>query len=205
MSKLPKRDQLVILGDFNASFGSDHDSWAPCLGHFGIGKMNSNGQRLLEFCHKQNLCVTNSFFKTKPQHKVSWRHPRSKNWHQLDLILVRRHQINDVLLTRSYHSADCNSDHSLVCCKMHMSKKFMHKSKDQTRKVRLDIVAMHDKDRVKKFSALMQSVSSSAGTSKSWSTIQESIYQNALESFENKKNVPTKIGLKKTSMCCFLL
>ena len=189
VSKLPKRDQLVILGDFNARVGSDHDSWAPCLGHFGIGKMNSNGQRLLEFCHKQNLCVTNSFFKTKPQHKVSWRHPRSKNWHQLDLILVRRHQINDVLLTRSYHSADCNSDHSLVCCKMHMSKKFMHKSKDQTRKVRLDIVAMHDKDRVKKFSALMQSVSSSdTATSKSWSTIQESIYQNALESFGKKKH-----------------
>ncbi|MCP4267312.1 MAG: hypothetical protein GY777_17355, partial [Candidatus Brocadiaceae bacterium] len=189
VKKLPKNDQLVILGDFNARVGSDHDSWAPCLGHFGFGKMNSNGQRLLEFCHKQNLCVTNSFFKTKLQHKVSWRHPRSKNWHQIDLILVRRHRINDVLLTRSYQSADCNSDHSLICCKMHISKKFMHKSNVLARKIRLNIGAMHDKENVKKFSTLMTSVSSQSNTSasESWSRIQKSIYQNALESFGKNK------------------
>ena len=135
----------------------------------------------------QNLCVTNSFFKTRPQHKVAWIHPRSKHWHQFDLILVRRCHINDVLLTRSYHSADCNSDHLLVCCKMHIPKKFMHKSKE-TRKVLLDIVEMHDPDQVKKFSALMQSILScpNISASKSWSRIQKIIYQNSLESFEKK-------------------
>ena len=189
VNKLPKNDQLVILGDFNARVGSDHDSWAPCLGHFGFGRMNSNGQRLLEFCHKQNLCVTNSFFKTKWQHKVSWRHPRSKNWHQLDLILVRRHRINDVLLTRSYQSADCNSDHSLVCCKMHISKKFMHNSNNLARKVRLNVGAMRDKENIKKFSTLMPSVSSSdTSASESWSRIEKSIYQNALETFGKNKH-----------------
>ena len=115
VSKLPKSYQLVILGDFNARVGSDHDSWAPCLGHFGFGKMNSNGQRLLKFFHKQNLCVTNSFFKTKPQHKVSLIHPRYKNLHQLYVILVRRHRISYVHLTRSYHSSDRNNNHLLVC------------------------------------------------------------------------------------------
>ena len=189
MNKLPKNDQLVILGDFNARVGSDHDSWAPCLGHFGFGRMNSNGQRLLEFCHKQNLCVTNSFFKTKWQHKVSWRHPRSKNWHQLDLILVRRHRINDVLLTRSYQSADCNSDHSLVCCKMHISKKFMHNSNNLARKVRLNVDAMRDKENIKKFSTLMPSVSSSdTSASESWSRIEKSIHQNAFETFGKNKH-----------------
>ena len=74
VSKLPKRDQLIILGDLNARVGPELDSWARCRAHFNVGKMNSNGQRLLEFCH-----MTNSFFKTKPQHKASWRHPRSKN------------------------------------------------------------------------------------------------------------------------------
>ena len=33
---------------------------------------------------------------------------------------------------------------------MHISKKFMHKPEDLTRKVRLDIVAMHYKDMIKK-------------------------------------------------------
>ena len=43
----------------------------------------------------------------------------------------------------------------------------MHKSKDLTRKVRLYIVAMHNKDIIKKFSALMQSVSLTSDTSAS--------------------------------------
>ena len=67
----------------------------------------------LSFYSINNLCITNSFFKTKPQHKVSWRHLHSNHWHQLDLILVRCAAIKNVLHTCSYHSADCNTDHSL--------------------------------------------------------------------------------------------
>ena len=92
-------EQLIILGDFNARVGADCDSWPSCLGPFGVGKLNENGQRLLELCTFLNLCITNSFFKTKPQHKVSWSHPRSKHWHQLDLIMVRHAAIKNVLRT----------------------------------------------------------------------------------------------------------
>ena len=77
--------------------------------------MNENGLRLLELCTFHDLCIANSFFRAMPQHKVSWRHPRSKHWHQLNLILVRRAGIKNVLHTRFYHSADCDTDHSLVC------------------------------------------------------------------------------------------
>ena len=45
----------------------------------------------------------------------------------------------------------------------------MHKYKE-TPKVRLDIVAMHDADRVKNFSALMQYISSSQDMSASKQT-----------------------------------
>ena len=85
----PSKEQVVVLGDFNVRVGADHDSWPSCLGQFGVGKMNENGQGHLELCTFHDLCITNSFFRTQPQHKVSWRHARSKHWHQLDLILVR--------------------------------------------------------------------------------------------------------------------
>ena len=80
---IPRKEQVVVLGDFNARVGTDHDSWPSCLGHFGMGKMNGNGQRLLKLCTFHDLCITNSFFCTKPQHKVSWRHPAQStgiNW-----------------------------------------------------------------------------------------------------------------------------
>ena len=47
---IPNKEQVVVLGDFNARVGADHDSWPSCLGQFGVGKMNENEQRLLELC-----------------------------------------------------------------------------------------------------------------------------------------------------------
>ena len=131
LTNIPNTEQVILLGDFNARVGADSESWPSCIGHFGVGKMNENGQRLLELCTYHGLCITNSFFKTKFQHKVSWRHPRSKHWHQLDLILVRRTAIKTVLHTRSFHSADCDTDHSLVCCKIRLTPKRFHCSKKQ--------------------------------------------------------------------------
>ena len=71
ISKVLPQEPLLIFGDFNARVGADHSSWPTCLGHFGIGNMNENGQRL--YCH-HNLSITNTFFMTKLQYKVSWRH-----------------------------------------------------------------------------------------------------------------------------------
>ena len=120
---IPNKEQVVVLGDFNARVGTDHDSLPSYLDQFEVGKMNENGQRVLELCTFHDLCIKNSFFRTKPQHKVLWRHPRSKHWHQLDLILVRRAAIKNVLHTRSYHSVDCDTDHTLVCCKIRCNQK----------------------------------------------------------------------------------
>jgi len=114
LSGIPTSESVLVLGDFNARVGADQEAWPRILGHFGVGKMNSNGQRLLELCAAQCLCITNTFFNVKTQHKVTWCHPRSKRWHQLDLALARRSALNETLSTRSYHSADCDTDHSAV-------------------------------------------------------------------------------------------
>ena len=55
ISSIPSKVQLILLGHFNARVGADQDSWPPYLGQFGVGKMNNNGQRLLELCAYYNL------------------------------------------------------------------------------------------------------------------------------------------------------
>ena len=50
LQHLPPQDQVYVLGDFNARIGADYNSWPDCIGHFGVGKMNDNGSRLLELC-----------------------------------------------------------------------------------------------------------------------------------------------------------
>ncbi len=128
-----RTEGLYLLGDFNARVGADHESWPTCLGLHGRGKINENGQRLLEMCCLHGLCVTNTFFKCKDIHQVSWRHPRSCHWHQLDLILTRRVELGSILLTRSYHSADCDTDHSLVASKVRVALKKLYHSKKNGR------------------------------------------------------------------------
>ena len=123
LSGIPNSKGIYLLGDFNAHIWTDWQAWPTCLGHFGIGRMTENGQRLLELCCHHGLCITNStnsYFKCKELHKVSWRHTWSHPWHQVDLVITRRADLSSVLHTRSYYSADCDTDHSLVASKVRL-------------------------------------------------------------------------------------
>ena len=121
VSRIPSEEEMILLGDFNARVGRDNEAWSGSLGPHGVGNVNENGQRLLEMCSFQNLSIMNTFFQTKLRHAVTWRHPRSGHWHQLDLIIARRDSRPKFLHTRSYHSADCNTDHALVCSKVRLA------------------------------------------------------------------------------------
>ena len=188
---IPSSENLVVLGDFNARVGADHDSWPVCLGRHGVGRINSNGQRVLEFCCQQGLCVTNTFFAGKERHKVSWMHPRSKHWHQLDLVLARRTDLGLIKHTRVYHSADGDTDHSLVVSR------FYHYQKPQVRRKvcrkRLNISAMKvascvDIFRSKLSSALHPNSFRSADSAAiMWTRVQDATYKSAVEAFGVQK------------------
>ena len=96
------------------------------------------------------MFTLNSFFRAKSQHKVSWRQPCSKQWHQLDLILVRCAAIKNVLHTRSYHSADFNTDRFLVCCKIRMQPKKSH-STNTKGNPRIDVSETSQPDLMEQF------------------------------------------------------
>ena len=48
-------------------------------------------------------------------HKTSWMHPRSKHWHLIDYVIVRRRDFNEVQITRAMRGAECSTDHRLIC------------------------------------------------------------------------------------------
>ena len=128
-------ERVILLGDMNARVGADYNSWPKCLGKFGVGKMNDNGQRLLELCCRNDLCVTNSYFSGKPHRKMSWCHPRSKTWHQLDFVIIDQKHRTEVLNTRTYHSADCDTDHSLVVSSIRLEPRPYHRRRARSKKI----------------------------------------------------------------------
>ena len=107
-------DKLLIMGDFNARVGKDQASWKRILGSQGVGKMNANGLLLLSKCAEHELCITNTVFRQADKLKTTWMHPRSKQWHLIDYIIVRQRDLRDVCITRAMRGADCWTDHRLI-------------------------------------------------------------------------------------------
>ena len=100
----------------NARVGADYISWPECLGKFGVGKIDANGQHL-----------THTMFPGKPHGKMSWCHPRSQTWHQFDFVIISQKPKQQVLNTCTYHSADCDMDHSLVVSSLRLKPQPYHR------------------------------------------------------------------------------
>ncbi|VDL96871.1 unnamed protein product [Schistocephalus solidus] len=50
LETVPKEDNLIVLGDFNARIGTDHAAWQGVRGPHGFGSCNVNGLLLLRTC-----------------------------------------------------------------------------------------------------------------------------------------------------------
>jgi exonuclease III len=115
VNRTPRNDALIIMGDFNAKVGRGDEATRTIMGLHGIGERNERGDRLLDFCCANNLCITNTRFKqTKANRQWTWESPGGRTHNAIDYILVSRKLVSSVRSSRAYPSADCGSDHQLL-------------------------------------------------------------------------------------------
>lgn len=184
-------ERVVLLGDMNARIGNDHEAWPDCIGHFGVGHMNENGQRLLELCCRNGLCVSNTFFPGKPHRKVSWCHPRSKSWHQLDFVIVRQKHRGEVYNTRTYHSADCDTDHSLVVSSMRLKPRPHRSIVHISKKIATDNIRnpVLQEEYCQKLADSLSPCLDGSDLDTYWTTLRTTIYETALITFGKQKKM----------------
>ncbi|VDL99135.1 unnamed protein product [Schistocephalus solidus] len=71
LATVPKVDELIVLGNFNARIGMDHAAWQGVLGPHGLGSCNDNGLPLLRTCAEHRLLLTNTFFRLPTREKAT--------------------------------------------------------------------------------------------------------------------------------------
>ena len=102
---LPNREQL--MGRRSRGWGSDRRGGI-------LQNVIFQGLLLLSKCAEHELSITNTVFRQADKFKTTWMHPRSKQWHLIDYIIVRQRDLRDVCITRAMRGAECWTDHRLI-------------------------------------------------------------------------------------------
>ncbi len=121
INKANKGDVILIMGDFNARVGLEQACSAQStVGKHAVDKQNQNGRRLVDFCLFNGFVVINTFFPHKRVHQTTWMHPKTKQWHMLDYVLVNRKFRNSIHDVRAHRGAtgDIGTDHHLLIAKV---------------------------------------------------------------------------------------
>jgi hypothetical protein len=116
VANTPKKDILIITGDWNAKVGDNNTGWESVMGKHGYGTRNERGEQLLEFATCHNLFICNTAFQQKPNRKWTWESPDGIHKNMIDLILIQNRWKTSVINCRTFQGADISSDHSLVLC-----------------------------------------------------------------------------------------
>ena len=122
----PKKDVLLIIGDWNAKVGSQETPGVT--GKFGLGVRNEAGQRLIEFCQENTLVIANTLFQQHKRRLYTWTSPDGQHQNQIEHILCSQRWKSSIQSAKTRLGADCGSDHELLIAKFRLKLKKVGKT-----------------------------------------------------------------------------
>ncbi|KAL1447078.1 hypothetical protein WDU94_005521 [Cyamophila willieti] len=189
IDQVPNKCSIILAGDFNARVGRKQNQWEDALGPHGTGFRNENGLRLLNLCTQFNLRLTSSWFQQKDKYKTTWQHPRTKQWHQIDHIIVRSRDHKNILRCKSMRGAECETDHHLVrvTMKVNLRRQYPQKKPHRTyfdaKKLKTDITKARYQSSIEASYNVVQCDSAET----TWKKFKESTVKAALETLGKRK------------------
>ena len=135
----PPKDNLFIIGDWNAKVGSQETPGVT--GKFGLGVQYEAGQRLIEFCQEKSLVIANTLFQPIlflffKRRLYTWTSPDGQYQNQIDYILCRQRWRSSIHSAKTRPGADWGSYHELLIAKFRLKLKKVEKT---TRPLRYDL------------------------------------------------------------------
>jgi endonuclease/exonuclease/phosphatase family metal-dependent hydrolase len=104
------------MGDWNSFVGVE--SYRNLVGLHDLGRKNHRVQMLINFCERNGLIVTNTWFRKPKRRLYTWKAQGDRIRHQLDYILVKHRFRNGVKEVQTLPEADIDSDHNLLVAKI---------------------------------------------------------------------------------------
>ena len=72
VDQCPRRDTLLVFGDFNASTETGWNGSETCVGPHGSGTVNQNSTKFLYFARNHGIRVADSWFQRPKAHCWTW-------------------------------------------------------------------------------------------------------------------------------------
>ena len=201
ISAAPRTDKRILLGDFNTRVDTDQQTWERGIGSEGVGKCNRNGFLLLRKYAEHDLLITNTIFRLPTRRETSWMHPRSKHWHLIDYVIVRRKDRQDVRVTKTMCGADCWTDHRLIVSKLNLRIQPVRRLQGKKVPKKLGVSKLIQDSKRQAFvidlcSRLDALEHSSEDEDESWTVFRDTVHSSAMDSLGPVSRI-TKIGLMK--------
>ncbi|XP_053537268.1 craniofacial development protein 2 [Ictalurus punctatus] len=201
ISDVPRTDKITILGNFNARVSIDSSAWDGVLAKHRVDHCNSNGLLLLQTCAEHELLITNTVFRLPTRNRTSWMHPRSKHWHIIDYVIVRKRDRQDVRVTKSMCGAEFWTDHRLIMTKLNIRIQPNRRPQGKKAPKRLNITKLkYGKSKQSFKDALGDRLESTSLDSQNveadWAALRELVYDTATEILGLSTR---KIGLMRTA------
>ena len=174
---IPSKEQVVVLGDFNARVGADHDSWLSCTATTGAAHLSWPVHHKLLLPHQAS---TQGFLETPTIKALA---PTGSNPGQA---CCYQECSPHTLLPQ------CGlRDHSLVCCKIRMQPKIFHRTK--TKGIpRIDVSKISQPDLMEQFAQTFEkefgSLQPGDSVTEKWEVLRDTMYCTALATFERSSS-----------------
>ena len=118
---IPESDIIIVAGDMNSHVGEDRTGFEDVIGGYGWGVRNSDGEEMLRLCQEHNLRVTNTYFKKKKEHLITYKSGDLES--QIDYIMYKRCEEVEVKNCKVIPGEECLTQHRLVCADLIMPNK----------------------------------------------------------------------------------
>ena len=143
LSSVPAGEKCIILGDFNACVGSRQvvgDQRSKVRGPHGCGLTHDAEKELLVgFLSTQYATVCNTWFQKKEIHRVTWQHPKSKQWSCIEYVIIRksdRRMRSDITVKID---AESNTHHQILHASLRMAWRGLKKRAGMNEGKRYDV------------------------------------------------------------------